>query len=180
MAGEATATSSRTGRSTRSQRVDAEFSAYMEARHAALLRTAYLLCGDLATAEDLVQGALAKLYLGWDKVTQRESVDAYCRRIIVNDNNSLWRRAFKRRELVTDQPPERPSYDEVDTGVGERIWARLKALPPRQRSVVVLRYYEQLSEAEIADALGISTGTVKSTASRALANLRLQDWEEER
>ena len=81
---------------------DAEFEAYMLARQAGLLRTAYLLTGDQHTAEDLVQTALAKLYLSWDKVQRRELIDGYVRRIIVNEHNSLWRRAWKRRELSTD------------------------------------------------------------------------------
>jgi len=77
---------------------DAEFEAYMSARQPSLLRTAYLLTGDRHTAEDLVQTALAKLYLSWDKVQQRDSIDGYVRRILVNENNSLWRRAWKRSQ----------------------------------------------------------------------------------
>lgn len=152
---------------------DAEFAAYMEARQPSLLRTAYLLTGDRGTAEDLVQSALAKLYLSWDKVQRRELVDGYVRRILVNENNSLWRRGWKRREVVTDTFPDRaaepePSYD----GRGDALWEFVQTLPRRQRAVVVLRYYEDLSEAEIADVLGISVGTVKSQASRAVAAMR--------
>ena len=144
----------------------------MAARQASLLRTAYLLCGDRATAEDLVQTAFAKLYLSWDKVRSRESLDGYVRRIVVNENNSLWRRAWKRREQSTDDLPEAAVLDEYDDGVGAALWQHVQTLPPKQRSVVVLRYYEELSEAETAEALGISVGTVKSQASRALAALR--------
>ncbi|WP_371301167.1 SigE family RNA polymerase sigma factor [Nocardioides sp.] len=127
--------------------------------------------GDKASAEDLLQTSLAKLYLAWDRVQQRDSVDGYLRRIMVNENNSLWRRPFKRREVVTDEIPEgrHGVSDEYDDGEGARLWAFVQTLPKRQRAVIVLRYYEQLSEAEIADALGCSVGTVKSQASRALA-----------
>lgn len=151
---------------------DEEFSAYMAARQPALLRTAYLLTGDRAGAEDLVQNALAKLYLSWDRVREREAIDGYVRRIIVNEHNSLWRRAWKRREHSTDSMPERPAVDEYDDGQGAALWTFVQSLPPKQRAVIVLRYYEELSEAETAATLGISVGTVKSQASRALAGLR--------
>ena len=144
----------------------------MAARQAALLRTAYLLTGDRAGAEDLVQTALAKLYLSWDRVREREAIDGYVRRIIVNEHNSLWRRAWKRREHVAETMPERPFVDEYDDGRGAALWSFVRSLPPRQRAVIVLRYYEELSEAETAAVLGVSVGTVKSQASRALAGLR--------
>ena len=151
---------------------DAEFSAYMAARQPALLRTAYLLTGDRATAEDLVQTALAKLYLSWDKVRDRGSLDGYVRRILVNEHNSLWRRAWKRTEVTTEVLPEHSVLDEYDDGRVAAVWELVRTLPRKQRAVVVLRYYEHLSEAEIAHTLGISPGTVKSQASRALATLR--------
>jgi RNA polymerase sigma-70 factor (sigma-E family) len=151
---------------------DADFSAYMSARQPALYRTAYLLAGDHAGAEDLLQNAFAKLYLSWDKVRDREALDGYVRRIMVNEHNSLWRRAWKRREHVTDTIPEAGAHDEYDDGMGGLLWSFVQTLPPKQRTVVVLRYYEQLSEAETAAVLGVSVGTVKSQASRALAGLR--------
>jgi RNA polymerase sigma-70 factor (sigma-E family) len=151
---------------------DVEFSAYMEARQQSLLRTAYLLTGDRPTAEDLVQTSLAKLYLAWDKVDKRDSVDAYVRRILVNEHNSLWRRGWKKREHATEAIPESHHTDTYDEGQRGALWAIVQTLPRKARAVVVLRYYEQLSEAETADALGISVGTVKSQASRALATLR--------
>lgn len=169
---------------------DAEFAAYMAARQASLLRTAYLLTGDQHTAEDLVQTAFAKLYLSWDKVQRRELVDGYVRRILVNENNSLWRRAWKRRETSTDTVPDRQAVtDTHDDGVKAALWEFVQSLPRKQRAVVVLRFYEDLSEAEVADILGISVGTVKSQSSRALAALRsrvhtqpllARDGEEER
>lgn len=151
---------------------DEEFSAYMAARQPALLRTAYLLTGERATAEDLVQTAFAKLYLSWDKVQNRESLDGYVRRILVNEHNSLWRRAWKRTEVTTELVPDRVVSDEYDDGRIAAVWELVRTLPRKQRAVIVLRYYEHLSEAEIATTLGVSTGTVKSQASRALAALR--------
>ncbi len=151
---------------------DADFSAYMHARQASLLRTAYLLTGDRHTAEDLVQIAFAKLYLAWDKVRDQGSIDGYVRRILVNENNSLWRRAWKRREQASETVPDQHHHDAYDDGVGRELWDLVQTLPKKARAVVVLRYYEELSEAETAEILGISVGTVKSQASRALATLR--------
>ena len=152
---------------------DAEFEAYMAARQPSLLRTAYLISGDRHTAEDLVQTALAKLYLSWDRVHDRHMLDGYVRRIIVNEHNSLWRRAWKKRELSTDTlPDDRTVTHEHDEGQRDALWEFVQTLPRRQRAVIVLRYYEDLSEAEIAETLGISVGTVKSQASRALAAMR--------
>lgn len=158
---------------TREERRDAEFSAYMQARQPSLMRTAYLLSGDRHTAEDLVQTALAKLYLSWDKVNQRDSIDGYVRRILVNENNSLWRRGWKRREQATETLPDTDHHTDVyDDGRGTALWDVVQTLPKKARAVVVLRYYEELSEAETAAILGISVGTVKSQTSRALAALR--------
>ena len=160
---------------------DTDFTAYLEARQGRLLRTAYLLTGDQHQAEDLLQTSLAKLYLAWDKVRDRDSVDAYVRRIMVNENNSLWRRGWRRRETTTDQVPETtPFHDTYDEGVGAEVWRVVQTLPRRARAVVVLRYYEQLTEAETAEVLGISVGTVKSQSSRALAALRERIGEEAR
>jgi RNA polymerase sigma-70 factor (sigma-E family) len=153
----------------------------MTARQASLLRTAYLLTGDRHTAEDLVQTALAKLYLSWDRVERRELVDGYVRRILVNEHNSLWRRAWKRREVTTDELPEQATSSvdadvdadpAADSGQSAALWEFVQTLPRRQRAVVVLRYYEELSEAETAAVLGVSVGTVKSQCSRALASMR--------
>ena len=145
----------------------------MEARQPSLLRTAYLLTGDRHTAEDLVQTALAKLYLSWDKVQQRDSVDALRppdpgqRAQLAVAARLEEARARHRRDPREPTTPTR--YDEGQRGA---LWEIVQTLPSKARAVVVLRYYEQLSEAETADALGISVGTVKSQASRALATLR--------
>jgi RNA polymerase sigma-70 factor (sigma-E family) len=152
---------------------DAEFTEYLAVRQPALMRTAYLLTGDRHQAEDVLQTSLAKLYLAWDKVNDRNAVDAYVRRIMVNENNSLWRRGWKKREYATDELPEGdPHSDAYDDGTSDELWQVVQSLPPKARAVVVLRYYEQMSEAETADALGISIGTVKSQCSRALSALR--------
>ncbi|WP_435746746.1 SigE family RNA polymerase sigma factor [Nocardioides sp. SYSU DS0663] len=152
---------------------DAEFTEWLAVRQPALLRTAYLLAGDRHAAEDLLQTSLAKLYLSWDRVRDREAVDAYARRIMVNENTSLWRRPWRRREHVSDDVPEPPPWtDRYDDGSDGVLWELVQSLPRRARAVVVLRYYEQLTEAETAEVLGISVGTVKSQCSRALATLR--------
>jgi RNA polymerase sigma-70 factor (sigma-E family) len=156
---------------------DDEFTAYLHARQPSLLRTAYLLTGDRNHAEDILQTSLAKLYLAWDKVRDRDSVDAYVRRIMVNENNSMWRRGWKKREFATEmldltRVADREVRDDYDEGTNDVLWQVVQSLPPKARAVVVLRYYEQLTEAEAADVLGISVGTVKSQSSRALAALR--------
>lgn len=151
---------------------DADFSAYVAARRAALLRTAYLMTGDLATADDVVQTTLAKLYLAWHRVSAQDAVHSYTRRILTNEVTSHWRRAWRRRELSVDRLPEAPVEEAYDDGTAAALWAFVGELAPRARAVVVLRYYEQLSEAEIAEVMGISVGTVKSQCSRALASLR--------
>jgi RNA polymerase sigma-70 factor (sigma-E family) len=155
---------------------DADFAAYLAARQGSLLRTAYLLTGNRHDAEDLVQTAFAKLYLSWDKVRDQGAIDGYVRRIVVNEHNSLWRRAWKRREHSAEDETlhrlERPHHDTHDDGTGSALWDVVQTLPRKARAVVVLRYYEELSEAETAAVLGISVGTVKSQTSRALAALR--------
>jgi RNA polymerase sigma-70 factor (sigma-E family) len=162
-------------RSDRDER-DADFAAYLAARQPSLLRTAYLLAGNRHDAEDLVQTSFAKLYLSWDRVRDHGSMDGYVRRILVNEHNSLWRRAWKRREHSADDSVlrghERPHHDAYDDGGRNALWDVVQTLPRKARAVVVLRYYEQLSEAETAAVLGISVGTVKSQTSRALAALR--------
>ena len=156
-------------RSTR----DAEFEAWLLAREPALQRTAHLLAGDVHSAQDLVQETLAKLYLSWERIRDLNSVDAYARRILVNEHRAAWRRPVRRREHVTDELPERPSAADPEyDGRREAVWRFVCSLPPKQRAVVVLRFYEQLTEVEIAELMGISEGTVKSQSSRALASLR--------
>jgi RNA polymerase sigma-70 factor (sigma-E family) len=149
------------------------FRGYVAARSPALLRTAYLLTGNRADAEDLLQTALAKTYLAWDRIREREAVDGYVRRVMVNTQTSFWRRR-KVDEYATGELPERPAGRDAtnDLVLHDALWTALSALPKRQRAMVVLRYYEDLSEAETAQVMGVSLGTVKSTTSRALAKLR--------
>jgi RNA polymerase sigma-70 factor (sigma-E family) len=144
---------------------------YVGARWTTLYRTAYLLAGNHADAEDLAQAALVKAYLSWPKVTAASSPDAYVRRILTNVFLSARRPLRVTRERLVDRPPEiaEPAGDEHDRMV---LWPHVAALPPRQRAVIVLRYYEDLTEQQIADTLGCSPGTVKSTASDALRTLR--------
>lgn len=150
----------------------AEFRDYVAARGAALLRTAYLLTGNRNDAEDLLQTALAKTYLAWGRIKERGALDGYVRRAMVNTHISWWRRR-KLEEYPTDQIPESPVADRTaDSDLQDVVWRALARLPKRQRAAVVLRYYEDLPETEIARILQISVGTVKSTVSRAVAKLR--------
>jgi len=149
-----------------------DFEEWLLAREGSLHRTARLLTHDTHAAQDLVQTTLAKLYLAWDRISDRDNVDAYARRILVNEHRSTWRRASTRREFTTDTPPDRGETSREYDGVRDAVWAFVGTLPPRQRAVIVLRYYEELTEPEVAELLGISVGTVKSQAHRALAALR--------
>lgn len=152
--------------------LEEEFREFVAARSAALLRTAYLLSGDWATAEDLLQTALTKTYLAWKRLGGIEAVEPYARRVMVNTSTSWWRRRWH-GERPTEVLPERPGLDEIEQQLDrDLLWRHLKELPSRQRAVLVLRYYEDLSEAQTAALLEISPGTVKSQASRALATLR--------
>ena len=150
-----------------------DFRSYVAGRSAALLRTAYLLTGNRADAEDLLQTALAKTYLAWDRIRDREAVDGYVRRVMVNTQTSWWRRR-RVDEHPTDSLPERGSGRDstADLDLHDALWSALGTLPRRQRAMVVLRYYEDLSEADIAAALGCRPGTVKSLSARGLARLR--------
>ena len=150
---------------------DAGFSAYVEARRARLFRTACLLCGDPHRAEDVVQDALVRLYGAWDRVSRMDNIDAYVRRIVVNADYSDRRRAFRRRELV-GEPRDVPLHPAFPVEDADAIRAALRDLPPGQRRVVVLRHIWNLTIEETAVELGISTGTVKSQGSAALASLR--------
>jgi RNA polymerase sigma-70 factor (sigma-E family) len=152
--------------------LEEEFREFVAARSAALLRTAYLLAGDWATAEDLLQTALTKTYLAWKRLGQIEAVEPYARRVLVNTATSWWRRRWH-GERPTEVLPERAAGDGQDERVErDAVWRHVKALPSRQRAVLVLRFYEDLSEAQTAHLLGVSVGTVKSQCSRALATLR--------
>ena len=148
---------------------EASFTRWASDRQLALLRTAVLLTGDHHRAEDLVQDALAKVAARWSRL-RNEAPEAYARQVIVRTNVSWWRK--NRRELVAD-PAERPVAG-GEPFVDRRMLLdqALARLTPRQRSVVVLRYYDDLSERDTADVLGVSVGTVKSTTYDALRRMR--------
>ena len=154
-----------------------DYVAFVRARQGSLLRAAVLVCGDSHVAEDLLQDALVKLAARWEKVRD-EAPEAYVRRILYRDAISRWRRY--RREVRVDHQDaagllaRRPDTDSrvSDWVDGAHVRAALQLLPPRQRAVIVLRYFEDLSEVDIAAALGISRGTVKSQASDAMRTLR--------
>jgi RNA polymerase sigma-70 factor (sigma-E family) len=152
--------------------VEEEFREFVAARSAALLRTAYLLSGDWATAEDLLQTALTKTYLAWKRLGEIEAVEPYARRVLINTAMSWWRRRWH-GEHPTEVLPERAVPDGHDARLDrDEIWRCVQTLPARQRAVLVLRFYEDLSEAQTAHLLGVSVGTVKSQCARALGSLR--------
>ena len=154
----------------------AAFDEYVRTRHAVLLRFAHVLCGDPYLAADLVQDALERTGLAWDRIVDRDDPEGYVRRTIVNRYVNVWRRS--RRERVVPAPPER-AYQDAEPP-DPALWELLATLPRQQRAVLVLQYYEDLSQAEIAQVLGCSIGTVKSNGSRAMAKLRAatRDWTE--
>lgn len=150
----------------------ARFAEFVHGRGQALQRTAYLLTGDWALAEDLVQTALARAYPRWDRI-RHDDPEAYVRKALVNTWASWWRRRW-RGEVPTEELPERHvTHDEyAHADRRDAVRSALERLPKRQRAVMVLRYHEDLTEAQVAELLGISIGTVKSQASKALAKLR--------
>ena len=152
---------------------DPGFREYVTARSRSLLRTAYLLTGNRADAEDLVQAALAKTYLAWDRIEDRNALDGYVRRAMVNTHISWWRRR-RLEEYPTDEIPDQAVADHSGTSdLQDTLRRAVDRLPQRMRAAVVLRYFEDMTEAEVADVLGVSLGTVKSTVSRAVAKLRI-------
>ena len=148
-----------------------DFDEFVVARGAALLRTAYLLTGDRHLAEDLVQSALAKTYRHWKRV-RGGSPEAYVRQVMVRENISWWRRRRVVETPVADVPERAASGAGSDVDRRVSLDAALRLLSAQQRAVLVLRYYEDLTERQAADALGCSVGTVKTQAHRALKRLR--------
>jgi RNA polymerase sigma-70 factor (sigma-E family) len=151
---------------------DDGFTAYVAGRRAHLFRTAYLLCGDPHRAEDIVQNALAKLYVAWPRASRADSVDAYVRRVIINSHLDETRRPWRREAPTDDERLDRPAATGVTTEDADALFAALRELGPKQRRVVVLRHYWGLSVEETAADLGVSPGTVKSQTSAALDRLR--------
>jgi RNA polymerase sigma-70 factor (sigma-E family) len=150
---------------------DAAFGEFLAACSTALLRTAVLLCGaSRHDAEDLVQGAMEKVYRHWSRI-RHDNPEAYARRVVVNSAISLARRKRVIQEITFARPPE-SAVDAVDHGLRDVLIGELRKLPTRMRAVIVLRYWEGLSEAETAAVLGCAIGTVKSQAARGLARIR--------
>jgi RNA polymerase sigma-70 factor (sigma-E family) len=151
---------------------DGTFEAFVAERSTTLLRTAYLLTGDRGHAEDLLQTALIKTYRHWGRLTNREDPTAFVRRVLVTTHAS-WRRRVRVSEFVSSTPLlSGVSHPAFDLGERDAMTAALATLPPRMRAVLVLRYWEDLSEAGTAEVLGCSVNTVKTHTTRGLARLR--------
>ncbi|MEV5506519.1 SigE family RNA polymerase sigma factor [Streptomyces orinoci] len=152
---------------------EAEFTAYVQERRAALYATAYHLTGDRYEAEDLLQSALFSTYRAWDRITDKAAVGGYLRRTMTNLHISAWRRR-KLNEYPTEELPEQPGEQDAMRGTELRavLWQALARLPELQRTMLVLRYYEGRTDPEIAEILDISVGTVKSSIWRSLRRLR--------
>jgi RNA polymerase sigma-70 factor (sigma-E family) len=149
------------------------FSEFVEARSSALFRTAYLMVGDHQLAQDLLQEALIKTLMAWPRLRDPSRVEAYTRRIVVTTSIS-WRRRRSFHEYPSDTMPDRGEPDRVDILVThDEVMAALLMLPPRQRAAVVLRYYDDLTEAQTAESMGCSVGTVKSQVASGLQKLRV-------
>jgi RNA polymerase sigma-70 factor (sigma-E family) len=159
------------------QRDEQEFAEYFARRLDAVRRTAYLLCGDWHRADDLAQVAFVALHRRWRKVRDRGALDAYVRRTLVRAVIDESRRPWRRERFVNDMP-EPPGAVQPEKGLDDTVVTRemllegLRKVPPRQRAVLVLRYFEGLDVAATAEALKCSEGTVKSQAARGLAALR--------
>jgi RNA polymerase sigma-70 factor (sigma-E family) len=155
--------------------VSVSFEEFVQSCSPRLFRTALLLAGqDRAAAEDLLQLALERAYRHWGRVSRAGDSERYVRRVLANAANDRWRRSIRRPERPFGPGEAGPVVADQADAVAERdyLMRALAGLPPRQRTVLVLRYYNDLSEAEVAGVLGCSVGTVKSQASRGLARLR--------
>jgi RNA polymerase sigma-70 factor (sigma-E family) len=151
---------------------DEEFRDFMQARWPAMVRLAYALTGDQGHAEDVAQAAFARAYASWPRVRGTGDPEAYVRRIVINENRNRFRK-HRVAERLTDSLPETGTPDATgESDDRSALIAALQRLGPRQRAVVVLRYWLGLTESEAAVELNCSVGTVKSQASRALASLR--------
>jgi RNA polymerase sigma-70 factor (sigma-E family) len=151
----------------------ADFDEFFAVAWPRLLRTTYAVTGDRQLAEDALQTAFAKAYAAWTRVSRADEPLAYVRRIAVNAAIAQQRKASARRETTVPSLPDGGVVSGEDALLQhDEVWTAIAALPPRQRAVVVLRYYEDLSERQIADTLGCRPGTVKSQAAAALATLR--------
>jgi RNA polymerase sigma-70 factor (sigma-E family) len=150
-----------------------EFTEFVRGRSTALLRTAVLLAGgDRGHAEDLLQGVLERMYVRWDRISG--APEAYARRALVNAATNRWRGRRRRPELPLAEDRPAPADGPAAVDLRDALVRALLTLPPRQRAVLVLRYFDDMTEADVADLLDCSVGTVKSQASRGLARLRAE------
>jgi RNA polymerase sigma-70 factor (sigma-E family) len=146
----------------------------IDSRHR-LVRTAYVLTGDYARAEDLVQTALVRTYRAWHRIERQDVPEHYARRIVIHLHAAWWRRLAHRSERPMAFVPEVVAADGTEAvDRRDQVWRAVLTLPPRMRAIIVLRFLEDLKETETAEVLGCSVGTVKSQTSRALAKLRTQ------
>jgi RNA polymerase sigma-70 factor (sigma-E family) len=151
---------------------DEDFRGFFAQHYERLCRLGFLLTGDPAQAEDLAQDALVRTWRRWRLVRRPDNPEAYARKVLVNRHRSLLRRALVEARYRSRDRPVPEGYSDEHREDAIVLWAATRRLPLRQRSVLVLRYYEDLSEAEIARVLGIPVGTVKTLARRGLARLR--------
>jgi RNA polymerase sigma-70 factor (sigma-E family) len=150
-----------------------DFAEFVAARSAALHRAAYLMVGDVGLAQDLVQESLTRTYVAWPRLRDKSNAEAYTRKAITTTAISWFRRKSWRAELSAAYPPDAPvGGPESQVTRSTWLWQALLELPVRQRAAVVLRYYEDLTEAQTAEAMGCAVGTVKSQVSAALSKLR--------
>jgi RNA polymerase sigma-70 factor (sigma-E family) len=155
----------------RSRTVVVDFDDWVAARGPALLRLAYVLTGSRADAEDVVQDALSRALPRWSRISTLDDPDAYVRRMVVNAHVSWWR-TMRRREVPVETVRDRAAADGPFTEERDRMWRACQALPPDQRTAIVLRFYEDLDYAEIAALTGVREGSVRSRVSRGVAALR--------
>jgi RNA polymerase sigma-70 factor (sigma-E family) len=147
------------------------FTDFVRAHSASLFRTGYLMTGDYQRGEDLLQATLVRLYQRWHRIEAMENPLGYARKVLVNQATSWWQRRSSHEVpvLLFDEPSWGGGVDEATEHA--RVWQAILTLPPRQRAVLVLKYYEDLTEADIADTLGMAVGTVKSHSHAALHRL---------
>ena len=154
-----------------SRAVVVDFDDWVAARGPALLRLAYVLTGNRADADDVVQDALSRALPRWARISSVEDPDAYVRRMVVNAHVSRWRR-FRRREVPVEAVRDRALPDGTTLEDRDRMWRACQALPTDQRTAIVLRFYEDMGYAEIAELTGVREGSVRSRVSRGIATLR--------
>lgn len=149
------------------------FGEYVRSHSQALLRAARAITGNRTDAEDLVQATLVKAYQSWDRIDDPAALDTYMRRVMVNTHISGWRRR-RVDEYPTDVIPDSPAREDAtgDSDLHDVVWRAIDRLPRQMRAAVILKFYDDMPESEVAAVLGVSVGTVKSTVARAVAKLR--------